>query len=187
MSLFSETITLAIKDYRFLLRRYLTQVERVVKLQELNLKDPAIYQTDLSLYRVAEKIIQDIDKNMSVPNEGYYAYSGIEQFRMYLKEYLDNYYIEGDRVVHRAQKASRALIESIQLIAMPNERLTSQVEKKLFDCNEKIVKFGSFDQCKMQLEALSKRQKDNPDFYTTIIANLESMITARFPKGTVAS
>lgn len=186
MSLFAETINLAIKDYRFLLRRYLTQVERVVKLQKLRLKDPQSYEGDLALYHTAERIIADIDENMSVPNQGYYAYSGVEQFRMYLKEYLGNYHIEGDKVVHCAQKASRALIQSIQLISLPEEKLTDKVAKQLFDCNEKIAKFGSHDQCKMQLEALLKRQQSNPGFYTTIVANLESMISARFPDRSVA-
>src|SRR3990167_5964239 len=112
MSIFSETMIKAVADYRLLLRRYLTQSERMAKLRALKLRDLSITDNDLTLYQAGKAIIEDIERNMAVPNQGYYSYSGISQFCQYLTEYLDNYHIENDQVVHRAQKASRALIIS---------------------------------------------------------------------------
>jgi hypothetical protein len=176
MSIFSETMTKAISDYRFLLRRYLKQVERMTKLQELNLRDSDIYESDLALYETGKAIIADIEKNMAMPNQGYYSYSGIQQFCEYLKEYLQNYHIENNRVVHRAQKASRALITAIQLTALPREKLDESVAKKLLDCNKAVAGFGSQEQCELQLQTLARQQANNPGFYTRIIAHLESLM-----------
>lgn len=179
MSIFSETMTKAISDYRLLLRRYLDQVERMMKLQKLNLRDADLYESDLALYQTGKAIVADIETNMATGTQGYYSYSGVQQFCDYLKEYLDNYHIENDQVVHRAQKASRALIEAIQLAGLPREGLNEAVAKQLFDCNKAVAVFGSQEQCDLQLQILGRQQANNPGFYTRIIAHLESLISSR--------
>lgn len=176
MSIFSETMIKAVGDYRLLLRRYLTQSERMAKLRVLKLRDLSITDNELTLYQAGKAIIEDIENNMAVPNQGYYSYSGISQFCQYLKEYLDNYHIENDQVVHRAQKASRALITVIQLTTLPRERLNDSIAKQLLDCNLMVVGFGSPEQCELQLQTLVRQQAQNPGFYTRIIAHLESLI-----------
>lgn len=177
MSIFSETMTKAIADYRFLLRRHLNQADRMTKLQQLHLRDLDIYESDLALYETGRAIIADIEQNMSVStHQGYYSYSGIRQFSDYLKEYLDNYYIENNQVVHRAQKASRALLTAIQLTALPRKNLDDTVAKKLFACNKTVVTFGSPEQRELQLQTLERQQAMNPGFYTRIIAHLESLM-----------
>ncbi|HLB55964.1 MAG TPA: hypothetical protein VJK30_01340 [Coxiellaceae bacterium] len=176
MSIFSETMIKAVADYRLLLRRYLTQSERMAKLRALKLRDLSITDNDLTLYQAGKAIIEDIESNMAVPNQGYYSYSGISQFCQYLTEYLDNYHIENDQVVHRAQKASRALITAIQLTTLPRERLNDSIAKQLLDCNLTVVGFGSPEQCELQLQTLARQQAQNPGFYTRIIAHLESLM-----------
>ena len=179
MTIFSETMSKVIADYRLLLRRHLDQVERMIKLQQLKLRDSDTYESDLLLYRAGVAIIADIEENMSIAAKGNYSYSGIGQFCEYLKEYLGNYYIENGQVVHRGQKASRALLVAIQLCALPRERLNESVTKRLFDCNKVIVEFGSSEQCDLQLQTLSRQQANNPGFYTRVIAHLESLMIGR--------
>ena len=179
MSIFTETMTKAISDYRFLLRRYLDQVERMTKLQKLNLRDADIYENDLSLYETGQAIIKDIETNMDSSCQGYYSYSGIGQFCTYLKEYLSNYHVENNQVMHRAQKASRALIKAIQLSALPRERLNDMVANQLCDCNKAVVIFGSQEQWALQMQTLARYQMQNPGFYTSIIAHLESLVSGK--------
>ena len=175
MSIFAETVTKAIADYRYLLRRHLGQVDRMTKLQKLQLKNNEIYKTDLALYKAAMSIVADIEENMLVQNPGYYSYSGIDQFSQFLKEYLNDYLIENDQVVHKARKASRALLQAIQLASLPVERLDEGVAEKLLACNTVILKFGSTEQHNLQLSMLERQQVENPDFYTRIIAHFESV------------
>lgn len=179
MSIFSETMSKAISDYRLLLRRYLGQVNRMAKLQQLGLKNPAIFENDIALYNAGHAIITDIEANMSVPDQSYYSYSGIMQFCEYLKEYLANYCVEKGCVVHRAQKASRALLQAIQLTGLPREKLQEQVTKQLLECNQVVALNGSSEQCELQLQILSRQQEHYPSFYTSIIAHLESLMHAR--------
>lgn len=179
MSIFSETMTKAISDYRLLLRKHLHQVERMMKLQKLNLRNSDIYESDLTLYETGKAIVADIEMNMAMSTSGYYSYSGVQQFCLYLKEYLSNYHIENDQVVHRAQKASRALIEAIQLAALPSEGLNESVAKQLVECNKAVANFGSQEQCELQLQMLARQQANNPGFYTRIIVHLESLMSNR--------
>lgn len=179
MSLFSETMAKAISDYRLLLRRYLNQVDRMTKLQKLKLRDSEIFKSDVALYQVGNAIIADIEENMSIPDQGYYSYSGIKQFSEYLKEYLSNYHVENNQVVHRAQKASRALLDSIQLAGLPREKLGEEITTQLFECNKIVVTNGSEEQCELQMQILARQQAQNPGFYTRIIAHLESLLNSR--------
>ena len=180
MSIFSETIKKAISDYRLLLRRYLAQADRMTKLQKLGLKSPAIYQTDISLYNVASKIIADIEENMlDDGNQGYYSYSGVAQFCEHLKEYLSKYEVEGEQVVHRGRKASRILLNAIQLLATPKEQLNENISKQLLECNRIVVDFGSSEQFSLYTEALQRQQAEIPGFYTRIIAHVESLASSK--------
>lgn len=177
MSIFSETIIKAISDYRLLLRRHLNQVERMTTLQRLQLKKAETYESDLKLYAVSCAIIKDIEQNMSeLTTGGYYSYSGLHEFCKYLKEYLGNYTIEHDQVVHRTQKASKALLKAIQLTAKSRDQLDDGVVKQLFECNHAIVNFGSAEQRELQMQTLMRQQTQNPGFYTRIIAHLESVM-----------
>lgn len=175
MSIFSETITKAISDYRALLRRHLTQVDRMTKLQKLELKKVNTYKTDLALYKATIAIVEDIETTMALENPGYYSYSGIDQFCTYIKEYLNDYIVENGEVIHKARKASGAILEGIQLCSLPKESLDQSVNKKLLEFNEIIVNFGSSEQIELQMQILMRQQAVNPDFFTTIIAHLESL------------
>lgn len=176
MSIFAETMTQAINEYRALLRRHLDQVDRMMKLQELRLRDSDLYESDVALYNTGLAIVEDIKTNMVSASRGYYSYSGVQQFSQHLEEYLSNYFVENDKVVHRAQKASRAVLDAVQWMSMPRESLDETILKKLCDCNKTVVYNGSKEQCQLLLQTLSRKQISNPGFYTRIIAHLESLI-----------
>lgn len=177
MSIFSDTMSKAIADYRFLLRRYLTQSDRMAILHQLKLKDSDTYESDVALFEVGRAIVANIEANMAMTNQGYYSYSGIQQFCEYLKEYLDNYFIdEKNQVVHRAQKASRALIQAIQLSALPQERLNDRIAKQLLECNVAVIDFGSEEQWEMQRQTLVRQKDNHPAFYAHVIAHLDSLM-----------
>ncbi|MDP1574825.1 MAG: hypothetical protein Q8L78_07850 [Coxiellaceae bacterium] len=179
MRIFSETMVQAVGEYRGLLRRYLSQVERMVKLQQLGLRDSDLYENEVALYHMGLAIIEDIKANMAMENPSYYAYSGVQQFCEHLQEYLSNYAIENGRVVHRAQRASRAVLDAVQWMGMSRERLDEGVLKKFLDCNKTVVVNGSKEQCDLLLQTLSRQQAANPGFYTRIIAHLESLLAGR--------
>lgn len=177
MPIFAETISKAINNYRYLLRRHLTQAERITKLQSLRLKDPETYSSDMSLYRTAVRIIKDIEENIGIPEQGYYSYSGIGKFCDYLKEYLSNYEVENGHLVHRAQKASRAMLEAIQLISL-SDNFDDPLKKKLIDCNKIVVAFGSNEQQELFKLNIERQITRNPDFLEPVLDDLERRLHA---------
>ena len=82
-------------------------------------------------------------------------------------------------MVHKAQKASKALLKAIQLSGLPRECLDDQVATQLFECNKTVVSLGSTEQWGLHLQTLERQQRANPGFYTRIIAHLESMLSVQ--------
>ena len=180
--IFVETIAKAISDYRFMLRRHLSQTERRKKLAELNLKDPTIFDSPVKLYEVAMNIVNDIEANVELP-QSYYAYSGIAEFGKYLKQYLSKYEVENGHLVHFAQKASKVMIKAIQLIALPEQRLTADIATKLNQCSEQVVKYGSEEQIDMYEATLEQKLITNREFYTPIYDYFQNLIQDEATEG----
>lgn len=179
MSIFSETIAKAIGDYRKLLRRYLEQEDRLEKLRQLNLKDLNKGTDDLILYNKALEIIDDIKHNMDTPDQGYYGYSGLHEYSKYLQQYLDNYELDGMKVVHRAQHASKALIQAIQLAMLPDSRLDEAVEGKFEECSKLVAEFGSEEQKQLYRDNLERQTETNAPFYSKVLQGFEQLLFPR--------
>lgn len=180
MTVFTQTMKKTISIYRGMLRKYLPQAERVNKLHELNLKNPQLYENEIALYHTGYAIIADIEKNLDKSTYGYYSYSGVRSFGEHLKSFLSNYEIEGKTVVHRSQKASRALIKAIQLLTLPKEKLTPNVADELAKCNEIIAKLGSEEQQELHKTTIQntirQQQDQNTSFYRTVLTNFQEQV-----------
>ena len=177
MSIFSDTMKKAITIYRRMLRKHLPQAERINKLNELNLKNPQLYENEIALYHTGHTIVNDIKKNLEKSAYGYYSYSGIGSFGEYLQKFLANYEFEGGVIIHRSQKASRALIQAIQLLTLPEEKLTSDIAERLSKCNHVIAVFGSEEQRELHAttlqNAIRKQQEQNTSFYRSVLNNFQ--------------
>lgn len=184
--IFIETIARAISDYRFMLRRHLSQTERRKKLAELNLKDPTIFDSPVKLFEVATRIVDDIEASVELP-QSYYAYSGIAEFGKYLKEYLAKYEIENGRLVHCAQKASKAMIQAIQLIGLPEQRLNADTAAKLNNCSNQVVKYGSQEQIDMYEGTLEQKLITHRAFFTPIYDHFQSLLQVEEEEGDLVS
>src|SRR3990167_2006509 len=64
MSIFKETMIKAVNSYRVVLRRDLSQSERMLKLKMLNLRSQEVFKSDVALYHVGQGIVADIRPNM---------------------------------------------------------------------------------------------------------------------------
>lgn len=180
MSVFSETMKKSISIYRQMLRKYLPQAERINKLQQLNLKNPQLYENDIALYHTGHAIVADVEKNLDDSVYGYYSYSGVGSFSQHMKSFLENYVIEGTQVIHRSQKASRALVQAIQLLTVPREKLTDEIAEKLAKCNVIIARFGSEEQRELHRTSLQntirKYQDQNTAFYRSVLNNFHQRV-----------
>lgn len=180
MSIFSETMKKSISIYRQMLRKYLPQAERINKLQQLNLKNSQLYENDIALYHTGHAIVADIEKNLDHSAYGYYAYSGVGSFASHMKNFLENYVIDGTQVIHCSQKASRALVQAIQYLTLPREKLSDEIADKLVKCNTVIARFGSEEQRELHRTTLQntirRYQDQNTAFYRSVLNNFHQRI-----------
>ncbi len=177
-SMFVETISRAISDYRQILKKYLTPQERATKIAQLRLKDPTIFNDEPTLYRVVHDILKDIEKNISVPNEGYYSYYGIVRFAKYLREYVDNYSLEGNGVIHKAQKASNVLIKVIQIFSLPGEQFNESLAQEVISAHPAIIELSSKEQLELYKNTLERLRDKNKPFYSKIMSDFNRRMNA---------
>ncbi len=177
LSIFAETIITAIKDYRSYLRKTMKQADRMNKLSELHLKEINAYSGDVALYNKANEIVADIEKNLEIPEQGYYSYSGIEKYCLYLKNYLKDYAIENDKLVHKAQFASRAILEAIQMVnGKPAHTLTEQIKQDMLMCQETIAKYGNQEQYTLYVNNIETLKSNAPLFFTDLLRHFNTIV-----------
>src|SRR4051794_38688117 len=112
MSIFSEHILKLINDYKRLLRRYLSNSEREKTIISLGIKRKSLkYDNDVILYNKAHRVLSDIMYWSSKLNRVAGEYSGVDEFYQHLQNYLSNFRVEHNVVVHISQHASRALVQ----------------------------------------------------------------------------
>lgn len=168
LSLFSDTISKAISDYRRLLRRFLPQAERMAKLMELNLKE-LDYDEEIALYHMAQRIIQDIETHMDSGEKNYYTYSGVGNFGHFLKSFISDYMIEHGHVIHRAQKASRALLDTIQIVSSSSVELNQGTLDSVNRNSDIIAHYGTEDQCDLHKENLERYYRERGAFFGPLL------------------
>ena len=171
---FSEVILKAINDYRSFLRRNHRPVERRNKLKQFGLDGRYSELPDAALYHAASLINQDLESTLSGEQN---AYSGQQQFHHHLSRILNQYEVLHDKVTHCGQLASRASIESIQLLMMDDNKLRDpNVIKKLAQANHNIAKYGNEAQHQQHINHLKNNRSRNEPFFDGILNNFLSTL-----------
>lgn len=159
MSVFSEHILKSLNDYKRLLRRYLSNSDRDKAIINLGIKRKSLkFDSDVILYNKAHRVLSDIEYWSAKMNRMATEYSGIDEFYQYLKNYLSQYRVENNAVVHINQRVSCALVEAIQIISLPDSKLSESRVLKLDDCIKTVATFGTKDQRVMLAKALRNQK-----------------------------
>jgi|688.fasta_scaffold634871_1 hypothetical protein len=161
MSIFSEHVLKMLNDYKRLLRRYVSSTERENTIINLGIKRKSLrFDNDVILYNKAYRVLQDIEYWTDKLNRNATEYSGIDEFYTHLKSYLTQYRADGNTIIHVSQQVSCALVQAIQIISLPESKLSDYNISKLDDCIQTIAKFGTKDQRNMLAKALNKQRTD---------------------------
>lgn len=171
MSIFSEQVLKLLNDYKRLLKRYLATNERENTILKLGIKRKSLKSdNDVILFSKAHRVLEDIEYWSSKAIRVATEYSGVDEYYQHLKKYLENYQIENNAIVHVTQRVSCALVQAIQLIALPSS--DSNVSK-LDDCISTVAKFGTKDQRVMLAKALHAQTTDTNSvtIYSPILDN----------------
>lgn len=168
-SVFAETVVEYISDYRTVLRKSLPQAERMLRLKRLNLKSITVYSDDVELYNTSIQILEDIDANGKIPEQGYYSYSGLQNFQEKLRTFITQYAIVDKKVINRSQYTSTLLLDVIQMINTPGLQQADELQHKLLECNILIVYHGSNEQRQLYLGCLERLANINQALFMPVL------------------
>jgi hypothetical protein len=167
--IFKDMALKALGDYRKLVARYIEKEEASVLLKKMDVARPRKSDADIELMHTLIKIRTWLEEKIQSNPRGYYSYSGIEQYRIYLDEFLKQYHILSNRVVHKAQKASSAMLSIIQITGTPKASLSDTTADRLKNFCHDLILFGSREQ-KLQVQALlNTKCEDYAVFFTPIL------------------
>ncbi len=181
-STFTDTMLYMVSKYRSMLKKLVPQPERVKIHVRLDLKNPQLYENRVMLYNLGYKIIAHLKElDVSKKEKGYYSYSGPRKFTKHLEDFLNNYIVENNTVIHRAQKTSRALVKAIQLLTLPEDELNEKAIENLVQCNRIIAKCGSPEQQSLHKSTLKNAANahNNASFYVKALSNFNQFLHER--------
>ncbi|QLH41623.1 MAG: hypothetical protein HWD59_02090 [Coxiellaceae bacterium] len=178
MLTFADTILNLLIQYKIILRKHLEHAEWSKRIEDLGLKRKSLRYTDeVALYHKAQAVMADLKTRLSKEANTASWYSGTDEFYQHLKDLLDHYLVENGQVIHTSQKASRAMIDAIQLMRYPNSKQLPQTLQKLDKCGHTIAKYGTREQQEIFSKALKNFQTNDVNLFTPLINNFEKYLT----------
>jgi hypothetical protein len=160
---FTNTVRILVESYKQLLKNHLGLSACNKKLKELGLKKKILkHDSEITLYFKMKTLIQDIETWLATSSEAQ-ELGQIKDFYTQTKYLLEHFYFDNDRVVHIHQKASRAIVRSIQLMSAND--FDSAILNELQECTQVIAQFGHEDQHKIFLKALQKYAEETPHIF----------------------
>jgi len=158
---FSEVILKAISDYKLLLRKIYSTREATAKIKGLGLKRTQLREVDdVQLYNIALIMINNLEGYVSSHgSKSNGSYFGAEEFLRYLKNFLSVYTIEGNKVIHTAREAARAVVEAIQLVTLPEKEITKEIFSRLSRCIDMVNRHGNIEHIAILNDAIKRNKK----------------------------
>ena len=181
MSVFVQTATQIINDYKRLLSKLVSATtDRQDRLKTMRLKRKDLRSsTEVDLYIKIKDIIADLENWQRKSTRESLEYSGLENFIEHVKSSFNEFRLtSSNKVVHGRQKASCALIEAVQLMSMPDPKLTSDLYERLDQCSQIIAKFGTQDQQIAYNKALQVHRERNASFFHPLVDSFKRYLSS---------
>lgn len=130
MLVFRRRAISIIAEYRKLLKRQIKGDDYLRKAAKLGVRAVDVrIANNVELYRKIELIIKQIKKNNDKVESHYY--SGLNDYRAYLADFLKDYRVEYGRVVNLRQQTARCLVDTIQMLGHREKNARASREKLL--------------------------------------------------------
>jgi len=171
MTTFAPLMQKIVNDYKLLIRKSMPTSQSSVKIKELGIKRKLLKaMNEAQLYKIGAIILKELEQNIHVGKCSSY-YCGAEEFAEHLKKILNSYCVENNQVVNTAQKASYSMLEAIQLMALPEEKLNAATAIKLNQCVYNVTKYGDKEQLQILTEAIKAHKQRATIFFCKLWEN----------------
>jgi hypothetical protein len=178
MSEFARKVYKAVGEYRTILRRQLSQADRMKRLEKLNLKVKLDGTSDLEFYHIAQNIVNDIRNAKAISGANYYSYHGTDHFADHLNTFINDYTVQGERVVHASQLGARAYLEAVQLTQVDEPHQNDDTAARLVRCNGLIAKFASDKELSDYYSVLKEACSGCADFFAPLMYHFKQELKA---------
>jgi len=174
---FHDLMCKTLLEFKLIINRHLPKQQEKEIITQLKLRRKHIQAAnDIMLFRIAQNVLTHLDniltREIDVPS----WYSGIEEFRHYLKKILTTYKtINNRKVVHGSQMAANSIIQALQLLSLPNDRFNDQVKEKLFRHGRIISQYGDENQHKHYSNVLRQKFHETPNLYLSLMKDFQRM------------
>ncbi len=149
MTDFRSVILKLIGDYKNIIKKELTTANFSAFLKHMKLKRSYLRDmSDVELYRVSLNIVSDLKGRYDKPKfkaTSVNHYSGVSGFIKYLENVLEQYCIDGNKVVNLGHRVSVVLLNAIQMINNQKENDIVKIEQ-LRDYANIISIYGNDEQ-----------------------------------------
>lgn len=181
MTTFAPVMLKIINDYKLLIRKTTPTTQSSVKIRELGIKRKSLKaMNEVQLYKTGTVILNELEKHIHAGKCPSY-YCGTEEFAEHLRKILNSYCVENNQIVNAAQKASYSMLEAIQLMTLPEEKLNAATAIKLNQCVYNVTKYGDKEQLQILTEAIKTHKKNASSFFCklweTFLASLNTSST----------
>ena len=181
MTTFAPLMQKIVNDYKLLIRKSMPTSQSSVKIKELGIKRKLLKaMNEAQLYKIGAIILKELEQNIHVGKCSSY-YCGAEEFAEHLKKILNSYCVENNQVVNTAQKASYSMLEAIQLMALPEEKLNAATAIKLNQCVYNVTKYGDKEQLQILTEAIKTHKKNASSFFCKLWETFLASLNATAP------
>lgn len=158
---FNEIMIRIVRDYKNLRKRiYRRSAATSAIYKKMGINRLALRNADdTKLYAVGNLIINDIEDYLTKREKIATVHCGVEEFLQHVKRTISEYKMEGKKVVHTQRKISCDILEAIQLVTLPTQKLTMEVMDKINLCLGAIMQNGTSEQIEILKTAF--RQNKN--------------------------
>jgi hypothetical protein len=177
MQTFAMTTLKALNDYKAVLRKNLSHNASNERIKELRLKRKQLQAaSDIALYHTTINVIADIKKTLQHKTNPVW-HCGLAEFLQYLEDFLCEYRLENNHVIHAKQNVSKLIVEAIQLISLPTEKFKTKQHKSLDEIANIVSKYGTSEQQKMLHGLLKRKIEQQPKENSTIFSKFSQMLS----------
>lgn len=157
---FSEIALKIISDYKLLLRKIYPIGEATMKIRDLGLKRNQLDKHDsVFIYNVVKRIIEHLSEYVTEKKKSHAYFFGAEELLQYTSDFMSDYQVFNDKLIHTSREASRAVIDVIQIVSLPEGKLTKDIFERLSKCVSFVSKYGKMEHITLLNEAMKQNRK----------------------------
>ena len=174
---FHDLMCKTLLEFKLIINRHLPRQQEKEIITQLKLRRKQIQSaSDVMLYRIAQNVLIHLDsiltKEIDIPS----WYSGLEEFRHYLKKILTTYKtINNRKVVHGSQMAADSITQALQLLCLPIDRFNDEVKDKLFRHGRIIGQYGDKNKQKHYSNVLRQKFHETPNLYLSLMKDFQRL------------